>query len=69
MSRWKKLDNWEERLSDMTVEELEKELSFWKGRVQLFQPKVRKLAMKQVHTVQRVLDRKRSEDGGISTQS
>jgi hypothetical protein len=46
----------------MTVKELEKELSFWKGRLQLFQPKVRKLAMKQVPKVQRALERKRSED-------
>ena len=69
MSRWKKLDNWEEKLSRMTVEELEKELSFWIARVQFFQPKVRKLAMKRVHTVQRALDCKRSEDQGISTQS
>ncbi len=69
MSRWKKLDDWEEKLSRMTVEELEKEFSFWKSRVQFFQPKVRKLAMKRVHTVQRALDRMRSEDEGISTQS
>jgi hypothetical protein len=59
MSRWKKLDNWEEKLSEMTVEELEKELSFWKGRLQFFQPKIRKLAMTRVHTVQRALDRRR----------
>jgi hypothetical protein len=63
MSRWKKLEDWEEQLSEMTVEQVEKELSFWKGRLQLFQPKIRKLAMKQVHKVQRALDRKRSEDG------
>ena len=69
MSRWKKLDDWQEKVSEMTVEELQKELSFWKKRIQLFQPKVRKLAMKRVHTVQRELDRKRSEDEGISTQS
>ena len=69
MSRWKKLDDWEEKLSQMTVEELEKELLFWTGRVQLFQPKVRKLAMIRVHTVQRVLDRRQSEDEGTVTSS
>ena len=61
MSRWKKLDDWEEKLSQMTVEELAKELSFWKVRTQFFQPKVRKLAMKRVHTVERALYTKRSE--------
>ncbi len=67
MSRWKKLDDWEEKLSRMTVEELEKELSFRKARVQFFQPKVRKLAMKRVYKVERALNRKRSENQGIST--
>lgn len=63
MSRWKKLDNWEEKLSRMTVAELEKELTFWKSRVEFFQPKVRRSAMKQVHFVQKLLDQKRSEEG------
>jgi hypothetical protein len=62
MSRWKKLDNWEEWLSEMTVEQLEDELAFWKRRASLFQPKVRKLALKQVHVVERALEKKRSED-------
>jgi hypothetical protein len=69
MSRWKKLDNWEEKLSEMTAEELEKELLFWKGRLKLFQPKIRTLAMKQVHTVQRALERRLSEEKETSTQS
>lgn len=67
MSRWKKLDDWEEKLSRMTIEDLEKELSYWKGRAQLFQPKIRKLAMKRVHAVQRALHRKQSEDEGNVT--
>jgi hypothetical protein len=67
VNRWKKLDDWEEKLSRMTVEELKKELSFWKARVQFFQPKVRKLARKRVHKAEGALNRKRSENQGIST--
>lgn len=62
MSGFKRIDNWEDKLAKMTVEELEKEVAHWKQRAQFLQPKVRKLAMKRAHEVQRILDRKRSEE-------
>ncbi len=36
MSRWKHLDNWEEKLEEMGIEDLRAELAFWKKRAACF---------------------------------
>jgi hypothetical protein len=68
MSRWKKLDGWEDRLSEMTTEQLEAELAYWKLRASLLPTKAVKGTLKLVHKVERALQRRRSENEE-STQS
>ena len=61
MSRWKRLDNWEEKLQEMSVEELGTELAFWKCRAAWLRGPAHKLTMKTVHRVEAVLARRISE--------
>jgi hypothetical protein len=62
VSRWKKLDGWEDRLAEMTIEQLEKELAFWKMRARILHSKAAKGTFKWVHKVERLLERRRSEN-------
>lgn len=61
MSRWKKLDNWEEKLEAMSLEEVRTELAFWKKRLSYMVGPARKGTLKQVHYVERVLRQKCTE--------
>ncbi len=58
MSRWKKLDHFNAKLEQMTVEELRAEQSFWKRRASALAQPAKKLTMKRVFKVQKVLDQK-----------
>jgi hypothetical protein len=64
MSRWKKLNNYEEKLEQMTVEELRAEVAFWKKRANEFRGPARKGTMKFVFQVQRILEMKLREQMG-----
>jgi len=56
MSRWKRLDNWDEKLEELSVEGLRAELAFWKQRAAIFgHGPAWKLTMKSVHRVAAVL--------------
>ncbi len=62
MSRWKRLDNWEEKLDAVNIEELRAELAFWKQRAAIFgKSPAGKLTMKTIHRVEAALRRKLSE--------
>lgn len=58
MSRWKKLDNYDAKLEQMTIEELRAEMAFWKKRANELAQPGKKGTMKMVFKVQRFLDRK-----------
>ena len=58
MSRWKKLDNFEAKLEQMTAEERRAELSFWKKRANELSQPGKMGTMKIVFKVQKVLDQK-----------
>ena len=59
MSRWKHLENWEQKLDQMNIEELRAELAFWKKRATIFGKRpAGKLTMKTVHHVEAVIRRK-----------
>jgi hypothetical protein len=52
MSRWKKLDNFDAKLEQMTAEELRAELSLWKKRAHELAQPGKKGTMKIVFKVQ-----------------
>jgi hypothetical protein len=61
MSRWKQLEDLEKNISNMTVEQLRKELAYFKQHVKLLSQPARKGAMKRVHKIEKVLNRKINE--------
>ena len=44
MSQWKRMQDFEQRLPDLTVEELRELIQFRSEHAQLLQPKIRRLA-------------------------
>jgi hypothetical protein len=62
MSRWKKLNNYDEKLEEMTVEQLRAEVAFRKKRADEFRGPAKKGTMKMVFKVQRFLDKKLRKD-------
>jgi hypothetical protein len=51
----------------MTIPQLKKEMAYWQMRARFLGPKVAKLVLKRVHEIQRMLERRQSEQGS-STQ-
>jgi hypothetical protein len=64
MSRWKKLNNYDEKLEQMTVEELRAEIAFWRKRANELRQPAKKGTMKMVFKIQRFLDKKLREQMG-----
>ena len=64
MSWWKKLDNFDAQLAQLTIEELRVELPFWKNPVEELAQLSKKLTMKTIFKVQDVLDKKRRKQVG-----
>jgi hypothetical protein len=58
MSRWKRLEDLEEHLHEMTAEELRNEVSFWSAHAAELRNPGHKLAMKRVHKLERALELK-----------
>ena len=58
MSRWKTLNDFEKKFPSMTVEELRSWLTFWKHHADMMGPKVKKLAMKRVHRIERAIEQR-----------
>ncbi len=67
MSRFKRLRDLPDDLSELTVVQLERELRYWKGRAQTAasyaNSVVRKLLTKRVHEMERLLEQKRRDEG------
>ncbi len=63
MTRFKRLENWPECLSKMTVEQLRNEIVYWQTRAKfLGHPSAKKEAMKRARQVERILERKLTGD-------
>jgi len=73
MTRFRRLKEWPEILARLTIEELRKELTYWKRRVpQPGQPHTRKGADKRVREIEREIEARgtalvRQNDTGTAT--
>lgn len=62
MSRWKRLEELETRLDDMTASELRSELPFWKTHAERLRGgPAHKLALKWLRRLEKALEQKESE--------
>lgn len=64
MSRFKKLQEFEEHFDKLSVEELDRWKKYWTQHADGLQPKIRKQAMKRVYDIDKAIQ-KRSQDGSI----
>jgi hypothetical protein len=63
MSRFKRLKNWPERLSTMTVEQLRQETAYWRSKAAfLGHPAARKEAMNRARQVEAILEERLSRN-------
>jgi hypothetical protein len=62
MSRWKRLEEVEARLEDMSAEELRAWLVHWREHLQRLRGPALKLGIKDLHRFERALERKISEE-------
>jgi uncharacterized coiled-coil protein SlyX len=69
MSSWRRLEELEQKVPDLTIEELEEVIRFRKQHAQHLQPKVRRLAMKRVHRLESVLRQKLNQSDPESKAS
>lgn len=58
MSQFHELRDFERRFETMDVDELKRWRIYWAEYAQNFAPKIRKLAMKRVHEIDRAIERK-----------
>jgi hypothetical protein len=66
MSRLKRLRNWPECLQNMRIDELNRELAYWKSRVaQLGHQQAKKIAEKHLREVERELERRNTTGGDL----
>lgn len=63
MSRFRHLDEFEERFPHMDLAELRRWKTYWTTHAAHLAPKIRKQAMKRVHRIEAVIARKLGEDG------
>ena len=63
MSRWKRLEDLENNLSGMSVQEIRKELVFWRQHANLLAQPAKKLAIKRVLKIEKILKQKENKDG------
>jgi branched-subunit amino acid aminotransferase/4-amino-4-deoxychorismate lyase len=56
MAYFFKLRDFEKRFDTMDVEELKRWLVYWTEHAQRLAPKIRKIAMKRVHQVERAIE-------------
>jgi hypothetical protein len=57
MGQFRELEDFEKRFETMGIEELRRWKSYWTEHAQHLQPKVRKLAMKRVHKIDKAIAR------------
>jgi hypothetical protein len=56
MSRWKRLEELEQHLPQVTAQELQNEIPFWRAHANALRGPGHKLAMKLVHKLERALE-------------
>jgi hypothetical protein len=61
MSRWKRLEQLQLHLHEMTAEELRRELPFWREHAEQLSGPAHKLALKRIHKLERALELKERE--------
>jgi hypothetical protein len=57
MGKFRQLEDFERRFETMSVDELHRWKSYWTKHAQTLKPKVRKLAMKRVHKIDKAISR------------
>lgn len=62
MSRFKKLQEFEERFEIMSVEELERWKMYWTQHAEALQPKIRKQALKRVYDIDKAIQKRSQEE-------
>ena len=63
MGYFYELRDFEKRFDTMGVEELKRWRVYWTQHAQGLAPKIRKLAMKRVHTIERAIELRSRDDG------
>lgn len=58
MTRFSKLEEFENDFESMDVRELQRWKDYWTKHAELLQPKVRKEAMKRVHKIEKAIQRR-----------
>ncbi len=63
MSQFRELKDFERRFKVMNLEELRVWKKYWKEHANQLVPKIRKLAMKRVHEIDKAITKKLAEKG------
>jgi len=69
MSQFRKSKDFELRFDSMDVAELKRWKTYWTQPAQLLAPKVRKLAMKRVHKIEKAIQARSRHDGALDERA
>jgi hypothetical protein len=65
MTRFSKLEEFENNFESMDVLELQRWKDYWTKHAEQLQPKVRKEAMKRVHKIEKAIHRRQLEQADV----
>jgi hypothetical protein len=65
MTRFSKLEEFENRFESMDIRELRRWKDYWTKHAEQLQPKVRKEAMKRVHKIEKAIHQRLSEQTDV----